>query len=554
MSDVLSQATHGGAALAWHSINWAKCQRIVRSLQRRIVKAVCAGFWRKVRRLCYILTHSFSARALAVRRVTENSGKKTAGVDGEIWNTPAKKWRAIEVIGDWKGYNSRALRRIYIPKKNGKKRPLGIPTMQDRARQALHKQALEPIAETQADANSYGFRSKRRCADAIDQCFKVFRQKNSAEWILEGDIKGFFDHISFEWMLTHIPMNKRILKKWLTCGFMENNRLFPTESGVPQGGVISPVLSNMVLDGLEAVILHNSNFKRQHKLNFVRYADDFIVSAASKEILEEVIVPRIEAFLVERGVELSREKTRITHISEGLDFLGQTIRKYRANGKLQITPSKASMKAVKAEIKDICKSSCNLSPRQLIKRLNPVLRGWANYHRHVICAESFSQIDHYVWQRLYQWAKRRHARKSGRWIYRKYFRRKNGWKWCFTDKKSNQSIIHISQQIKHQVHIKIRNEANPFDARWENYFAKRDRMLKLKLCSQFQAKVFRRQQGICPVCKQAIAADEEVDLHHLDENHQNNKLDNVVWLHPNCHRQLHHSDQIRSEKSYCRVS
>lgn len=549
MSDFISQASHGEVLIAWHSINWSKCYRIVRSLQRRIVEAVDAGLWRKAKRLSYILTRSFSARALAVKRVTENSGKKTAGVDGEIWNTPLKKAGAIHRIGNWKGYRPKPLKRNYIPKKNGKKRPLGIPTMEDRARQALYKQALEPIAETQADGNSYGFRPKRSCADAIDQCFKVFRLKNSAEWILEGDIKGFFDHISFEWMVEHIPMNKRILEKWLKCGFVERKRLFPTESGVPQGGIISPVLSNMVLDGLEEVVTHSQIFKRTHKINFIRYADDFIVSASSKEILQKVITPRIESFLSQRGVKLSREKSKITHISEGFDFLGQTIRKYRMDqtngGKLQITPSQTSMKAIKTKIKEICKSSGQLTTRELIDRLNPVLRGWANYHRHVICNESFGKIDSYVWIRLYRWAKKRHGGKTGAWIYQKYFRTQNGWRWCFTDKKSGKNVIRIAQRIKAQSHIKIKADANPFDAKWENYFAERDRMLKLRSCNSFQGKVFKRQEGICPVCKQRIEAEAELDLHHWDGNHSNNKLDNVVWLHPNCHRQLHYSNGVQ---------
>lgn len=548
MSDFISQASHGdGLLMAWHGINWAKCRRIVRSLQRRIVEAVRAGLWRKAKRLSHILARSFSARALAVKRVTENSGKRTAGVDGEIWNTPGKKYGAIERIGNWKSYRPKPSKRIYIPKKNGKKRPLSIPTMEDRARQALYKQALEPIAETQADSNSYGFRAKRCCADAIDQCFKVFRQKNSAEWILEADIKGFFDHISFEWMLNHIPMNKKILGKWLKCGFVEKKCLFPTESGVPQGGIISPVLSNMVLDGLEQIVTHSPMFKRKYKINFIRYADDFNVSASSKEILEEAIIPRIEAFLGKRGVELSREKSEITHINEGFDFLGQTIRKYRMDqangGKLQITPSQTSMKAIKAKIKEICKSSGQLTARELIDRLNPVLRGWANYHRHAICNESFGKIDNYVWIRLYRWARKRHAGKTGTWIYRKYYRSQNGWRWCFTDKKSGKSVIRIAQRIKTQPHIKIRGDANPFDAKWENYFAERDWLLKLKSCNSFQAKVFKRQQGACLVCKQRIETEEELDLHHLDGNHSNNKLDNVVWLHPNCHRQLHYSNR-----------
>jgi RNA-directed DNA polymerase len=219
MSSPELQASSGLARRAWHQINWAACHRRVRSLQRRIVQAVKAGAWRKVKRLSYLLIHSFAARALAVKRVSENKGKKTPGTDGERWETPEKKAAAVEGLGRWRNYRPRPLRRLYIPKKNGKKRPLSIPVMIDRGKQALWLQALEPIAETQADRNSYGFRPKRRCADAIDQCFKALRQKDTATWILEGDIQGFFDNIRFSWIEDHIPMNKQVLSKWLIAIF-----------------------------------------------------------------------------------------------------------------------------------------------------------------------------------------------------------------------------------------------------------------------------------------------------------------------------------------------
>src|SRR5262249_36459795 len=219
MGSLELQASSGLTMSTWHRINWAACYRQVRSLQRRIVQAVQAGGWRKVKRLSYLLVHSFAARALAVKRVTENTGKKTPGIDGELWDTPEKKATAVERIGRWRNYRPVPLRRLYIPKKNGKTRPLPIPAPIDRGNQSLWLQALEPIAETRADRNSYGFRPKRRCADAIDQCFKALRQKDTASWILEGDIQGFFDNIRFSWIEEHIPMNKQVLSKWLKSGF-----------------------------------------------------------------------------------------------------------------------------------------------------------------------------------------------------------------------------------------------------------------------------------------------------------------------------------------------
>ena len=240
MSSLELQATLGQGKRGWHQINWAACQRRVRSLQRRIVQAVKSGAWRKVKRLSYLIVHSFAARALAVRRVTENKGKKTPGSDGELWDSPEKKATAVTRIGRWRKYQPQPLKRVYLPKPNGKLRPLSIPVMEDRARQAVYLQILQPIAETTADRNSYGFRPKRRCADAIEQCFKALRQKDAAARILEGDIEGCFDHLAFAWIEEHIPMNKRILAKWLRCGVIDHGTLSPTTAGVPQGGIITP--------------------------------------------------------------------------------------------------------------------------------------------------------------------------------------------------------------------------------------------------------------------------------------------------------------------------
>jgi RNA-directed DNA polymerase len=553
MSSLELQAFSGLATIEWHGINWAACHRRVRSLQRRIVQAIQAGAWRKVKRLSYLLVHSFAARALAVKRVTENPGKKTPGMDGELWDTPESKAGGVERIGQWRGYRPVPLKRMYIPKKNGKRRPLSIPAMVDRARQSLWLQALQPMAETQADRNSYGFRPKRRCADAIDQCFKALRQKTSAGWILEGDIEGFFDNIRFDWLEKHIPMNRRILSKWLRSGFIDHGTLYPTDTGVPQGGTISPVISNQVLDGLEAVIHGSAWYRRVHNLNYIRWADDFIVTAHSREVLEEVILPRINAFLAERGVRLSPTKTLITPIEQGFDFLGQTIRKYpRPNSKpakLQITPSKASLNAVKAKIKALCKQAVGATPEQLIDRLNPVLRGWANYHRHVICGKAFRRLDSYVWRRLYRWAKHRHANKTGRWIAQRYFPHRQGESWRFTDPKTGKQLIRVQETVKARRHLKIKGDANPFDKEWEAYFQRRDRQLSLQASSGFRATVLTRQNGCCPLCRQVIQSEENLELHHRDDNHQNNHIGNLVLLHPNCHRQLHYAPDNKTESA-----
>ena len=254
---------------AWHGVDWRRVERNVRRLQARIVKAVEQGKWRLVKNLQRLLNHALSGRLMAVRRVTENRGKKTPGVDGAVWNTPERKMNAVQKLRS-KSYQAAPLRRIYIPKKNGKKRPLGIPTMFDRALQALHQLGLEPVTECLADENSYGFRTERSAQDAAEQIFNALRLKSSAQWVLEGDINACFDEISPEWLLTHVPMNKRVLKKWLNAGYMEKNAFHHTEKGTPQGGIISPILANLCLDGLEACIANTGRERRKHKLNVIR--------------------------------------------------------------------------------------------------------------------------------------------------------------------------------------------------------------------------------------------------------------------------------------------
>src|SRR6266566_576829 len=261
----------------WHDIDWKAVDHNVRRLQVRIVKATQAGRWGKVKALQHLLAHSFSGKALAVRRVTENEGSQTAGVDQVIWNTPKQKAEAVATLKQ-RGYRPQPLRRVYIPKRNGKQRPLGIPCMKDRAMQALYLLALDPVAETTADHGSYGFRRERSTADAIAQCFNLFAKHTSAQWVLEGDIKGCFDAISHPWLLTHIPMEKAMLEKWLKAGYMDKNLLYPTEAGTPQGGICSPVLANMTLDGLQRVldeaIRPTTRKGRKAKIHLIRYADD----------------------------------------------------------------------------------------------------------------------------------------------------------------------------------------------------------------------------------------------------------------------------------------
>jgi RNA-directed DNA polymerase len=298
---------HAGAApdpmLDWHSIDWRKVWRTVRRLQARIVKAVAAGRWNKVKALVYLLTHSYSGRALAILRAVSNSGAKTPGVDGILWNTPEAKSAAFDTLRRH-GYQPQPLRRVYIPKSNGKRRALGIPTMRDRAMQALYLLGLDPIAESQADSHSYGFRLERRCADALDRVHRLVSHRQGPQWILEGDIKACFDRISHPWLLTHVPMDTRVLRQWLEAGFLEKHAWFATMEGTPQGGIISPALANWTLDGLQRLLAErfaNTPQQRKNKVHLVRYADDFLITGTSKELLRDQVQPLVAHFLKERG-------------------------------------------------------------------------------------------------------------------------------------------------------------------------------------------------------------------------------------------------------------
>ncbi len=414
----------------WHAIDWQSVNQNVRRLQERIVKATKEGKWNKVKALQRLLTHSFSGKALAVRRVTENQGKNTPGVDQVLWNTPQKKLNAMYSLRQ-RDYHPQPLRRIYISKKNGKKRPLGIPVMKCRAMQALYLLALTPVAETTADPHSYGFRPGRSTADAIEQCFTVLARQSSPPWILEGDIKGCFDAISHSWLLTHIPVEKTMLKKWLKAGYLEQKVLHATEEGTPQGGIISPVLANMTLDGLEAVLQakfpHNTKRNGKYyapKLHLIRYADDFIITGTSKEFLEKEVKPLVEQFLRERGLQLSPEKTVITPIEEGFDFLGQNVRKYPAGKrhKLLIKPSKKNVQTFLEKVRATVKANKALTAARLIIKLNPMIRGWTNYHQHVVSKETFSFVDDATYRVIREWIKRKHPRKTKEWIAKKYFK------------------------------------------------------------------------------------------------------------------------------------
>ncbi|MBT9491556.1 MAG: group II intron reverse transcriptase/maturase [Paucibacter sp.] len=536
----------------WQAINWQLVHQQVRATQVRITKASKDQDWRRVKALQRSLIRSFAARALAVKRVTENTGKRTAGVDRELWDTPTIKWEAIEALKQQRGYRPLPLRRVYIPKANGKRRPLGIPSMRDRAMQALHLLGLEPVVESRSDRNSYGFRRNRSTADAMSQLFVCLSQKVAAPWVLEADIEGCFDHINHDWLVHHVPMDKVILRKWLKAGVVHKGRFASTDEGTPQGGIISPTLSNVALNGLESELQAHiratvaSKKVQKLKINVIRYADDFVITGSSQDLLQCVVRPWVETFLSKRGLRLSETKTRITHIDQGFDFLGWNFRKY--SGTLLIKPSRKNVKTFYGKVREVVRGSLNADQVDLLRLLNPILRGWAQYHHPVVAKQTFSKLDSLLWWRLTRWARRRHPKKTARWVASKYWhtidgRREFAAKTATKDGDPHWVKLYRLADTEIIRHKKVKGDYHPFDPEWDVYgedlLAKR---LLHKLAYRKQwVQLYASQKGKCAHCAGLLNEETGWHDHHLTprEAGGTNAMVNRVLLHPVCHVQVH---------------
>ena len=471
----------------WDKLNLAFIESQVNRLQTRIAKATLNNDFNTVKRLQYLLAHSYHTKVYAVRKVTTNKGKNTAGIDNELWLTSTAKMKGALSLNS-KGYRAKPLRRVYIAKKGkNKKRPLGIPTMYDRCMQTLYALALEPVAETTADTVSFGFRKYRSAKDACEQIFNVLSRKCAPVWVLEGDIKGCFDNINHEWLLNNVPMDKQIMKQFMKSGFVYQDKLFPTDFGTPQGGAISSIYANMALDGLEKAIQDKyhrnskgnieNHYRAKSKVNLVRYADDFIITAKTEEIAHE-LKELVSEFLATRGLELSEEKTVIAHINEGFDFLGWTFRKF--NGKLITKPSKSSIKSIIDKCKTIILKENKASTQEdLIKRLNQIIRGWTNYHRHTVASYVFSHINNTIYHFLQKWALHRHRRKGRWWRLNKYWKTKGSRRWVFMSERHE--LINL-KRIPIIRHPNLKILMNPFLD--EGYFIRRKAMIWLKIAAR----------------------------------------------------------------------
>ena len=461
----VTELTDKEIAHQWETIDWNKAKEIVNNLQSRIARAAKDRNWNKVSKLSRLLTRSFYARVLAVRKVSENKGSKTPGIDGVIWQSPADKMRAALQLTN-KGYHAKPLTRKYIRKKNGKLRPLSIPTLYDRAMQTLHALALSPVESATSDKTSFGFKPYRSTKDAFAYLHTCISKKNAPQWIVEGDIKACFDEINHDWILENVPMNKRVLEEFLKSGYVENYHLFPTEKGTPQGGTISPIIANMVLNGLENVL--GSTFysradgtidkihRNKHRIHYVRYADDFVITVDSPETAQDILT-LVKAFLEPRGLTLSEEKTLVTHISEGFTFLGWNFRKY--NGKLLPKPSKDSQQDVVTKIHNVIHKAKAWNQDILIRILNPIIKGWALYHNHAVSSAVFSKLDSVVYNMLVSWAGRRHPNKEMNWIMTKYWHKVGSRNYVFSTETQTLENFSNTKIVRHRL-AKI--DKNPY--------------------------------------------------------------------------------------------
>lgn len=539
----------------WSRVNWRKAHRVVRNLRQRIFQATRQTNWRRVRNLQRLLLKSYSNVLIAVRRVTQvNAGKHTPGIDKMLVKTSPAKGILVDALKQSPSWNPLAVKRVYIPKSNGKRRPLGIPSIIDRCLQAMVKMALEPCWEAQFEPTSYGFRPSRSAHDAIARIYVTANVANRKKWVLDADIAGCFDTIDHEFLLQQVGNfpARGLIAQWLKAGYVEDGVFYPSESGTPQGGIISPLLANIALHGMETALgitrYPQGGVKKTVKRLLIRYADDLVIFCDSQAEAEQAQAD-LQRFLSLRGLALSEEKTRIIHLSAGFDFLGFHVRHYPSRHtstgwKLLIKPANKSVKAFREKLRQTFKRLHGSNAKCLIKVLNPMLRGWANYYRGVVSSDVFHKLGHYVFWKVRRWISKTHPNQSYSWRDRRYWATHPaypGSQWNFVDKDTGMVLYRIGYtQI--QRHVLIQGDASPDNPEFQDYFEQRAKQSeRIGEHPKAVQRVIRHQQAKCPNCGQSLFNGEDIHIHHKVPRHQagTNHTSNLVAVHLVCHAQLH---------------
>ncbi len=538
----------------WNAVNWRRVNRQVRNLRRRIFRASQAGDHKTVHRLQQLMLRSYSNRLQAVRRVTqENQGKDTPGVDKLLVKTPKARGKLVDELGSYQPWRALPAKRFYIPKGRGKVRPLGIVSIRDRALQAMVKNALEPAWEARFEPTSYGFRPGRSCHDAIAMIHKCARAGTNRPWVVDADITGAFDNISQEFLLQAIgPVpGRELIKQWLKAGYLEDGVYHPTPTGTGQGSVISPLLLNIALHGMEVALgiqwsSHGDGRTNRTDRALIRYADDFVVLCRTREDAETTI-GILRDWLILRGLTLSEEKTRIVHLTQGFDFLGFHVRRYRSSRRkrgevLLIKPSRASVQAFRNRLREQWLTLHGQNVGTVVKRLNPLIRGWGNYFRVSNASETFYDLDNWMFHRQVRYAKRQHPKKGWAWLKQRYWGKLHPQRhsaWVFGDKGSGMYLWKLRWMpvLRHRL---VDGWASPDNPTLTVYWEARAKS-KLRVLTPSRKKLAYRQDGRCPICGDHLMNGEELQLHHRTPKHRGglNTYDNLALVHLYCHQQAH---------------